>query len=80
MQLLMPDFLRQTGLAHFIETRSPIYNQALQKHLSLVQRRASGEDPTPAHRWRGFLTAHPAYQADSRVSFEMYRDLLATLP
>lgn len=82
LQPLFPsaDMLAQNGLARYIRTRSPLWNTALQPHLGLVERRASGADPTPARRWRRFFTTHSSYRADSRVTFEMYRDLLATLP
>ncbi|PWN89766.1 hypothetical protein FA10DRAFT_97085 [Acaromyces ingoldii] len=36
----------ENGLAHYIRTRSPLWNTALQPHLGLVERRASCADPT----------------------------------
>jgi glutamate--cysteine ligase catalytic subunit len=48
----------------------------LQKYLSLVSKRASGEYVTPATWIRKFVAAHPDYKQDSIITHKINHDLL----
>lgn len=52
---------------------------ALERYLSLVRKRASGELITTATWIRKYVSEHPAYKHDSVVSQEINFDLLKTL-
>lgn len=52
---------------------------SIEKHLSLVSKRASGELVSNATWMRQFVRAHPAYKFDSVVSPEIHYDLVKTV-
>ncbi|KZO95665.1 glutamate-cysteine ligase catalytic subunit [Calocera viscosa TUFC12733] len=51
-------------------------SQPLERYLSLIERRASGELMTNARWIREFITGHPKYERDSRVGEEVCYDLM----
>ncbi|ODQ77967.1 hypothetical protein BABINDRAFT_163018 [Babjeviella inositovora NRRL Y-12698] len=73
----------QPGLVHMVtKIIASTYPDAsveqleqLQAYLKLVSYRASGKLPTFAKYARDFVVAHPAYEADSRVSEQVNYDL-----
>ncbi|CBZ25672.1 putative gamma-glutamylcysteine synthetase [Leishmania mexicana MHOM/GT/2001/U1103] len=52
--------------------RSPLINS----YLKLLSMRASGSIPTPAQYMRRFVTTHPDYKHDSRLTDSIARDLV----
>ncbi|KAJ8935579.1 hypothetical protein NQ318_000846, partial [Aromia moschata] len=51
----------------------------IQQYLKFIQRRASGEILTTASWIRKFVTEHPEYKQDSRVTEQINYDLLQTM-
>ena len=51
-------------------------SSGLEKYLSFIRKKASGEIPTTASWIRNFVGGHPAYKKDSVVSDEVNYDLL----
>lgn len=48
----------------------------LERYMSFIVKRATGELPTPATWIRNFVRSHPSYQKDSRVPADIAHDLV----
>lgn len=73
--LIYLHFTLQHGLLG-IARKSPFYTSSIEHYLEFVERRAKGQDPTPASRIREAVVTHGSYEKDSRLSREMFSDIL----